>query len=216
MSRYLRILNIAVHQRAVASKAFYFTLLLSLMTGCSVKNPTYHDYTLVAATVSQESRVPSVLPDTLGVFPVNVVGWLDKKNITWSDGGVRLQTAVNDHWGEPLPELLTQAMVQNIRRQVRSSSWVSSGPWVRDKRPEVVAFIDVQSIVVVNRQLQMNVAWSLEGQDRKVITQREKVYALLLESGDSTQAYVRTLSQVWGLVANDMIQGFRLQKQEHN
>ena len=187
MSRYFRVLNLVLRHRA-ASKVFFVALLVSLMSGCSIKNPTYHDYALVPATISQESKVLLELPATLGVFPVSVAGWLDKKNITWSDGGVRLQTAVNDHWGEPLPELLTQAMVQNMRRQVRSSSWVSSGPWVRDKRPEVVAFIDVQSIVVVNGQLQMNVAWSLEGQDRKVITQREKVYTLLLESGDSTQA----------------------------
>ncbi|WP_419831376.1 PqiC family protein [Endozoicomonas atrinae] len=216
MSRYLRILNLVLHHRA-ASKAFFVALLVSLMSGCSIKNPTYHDYALVPATISQESKVLSELPATLGVFPVSVAGWLDKKNITWSDGGVRLQTAVNDHWGEPLPELLTQVMVQNMRSQVRSSSWVSSGPWVRDKRPDVVAFIDVQSIVVVNHQLQINVAWSLEGQDRQVIIQREKVYALLLESGDSAQAYVQTLSQAWGLVAKDMVQGYsRLRKQEHN
>lgn len=205
MSRYLRILNLVVCQRAVAAKAFFLIMLLS---GCSVKNPTYHDYTLVAATVSQEQTVLSDMPTTLGVFPVNVAGWLDKKTITWSDGGVRLQSSVNHHWGEPLPELLTQAMVQNLRQKVHSGSWVSSGPWVRDKRPEVVAFIDVQSIALVNRQLRISVAWLLEGQDRQVIAQREKAYTLPLESVDSTQAFVQTLSQVWGGVANDMLQGF--------
>lgn len=210
MSRYTRLLNRFMFNRTAALKAFTVTLILGLMVGCSVKNPSYYDYTLVAAPVLPEEKVRIDLPETLGVFPVNVAGWLDKKNITWSDGGVRLNTSVNDHWGEPLPELLTQAMVQNLRRQVDARSWVSSGPWVREKRPEVVAFADVHSITVVNHQLRVNVAWSLEGQDRKVIAQREKVYGLLLDKsldgGDFTQTYVQTLSRVWGLVTKDMIQ----------
>lgn len=204
MSRYLRILNLVMGQNAAAAKAFFLIILIS---GCSARNPSYHDYTLVAATVSQEQ---TVLPDTatLGVFPVSVVGWLDKKTITWSDGGVRLQSSANDHWGEPLPELLTQAMVQNLRQQVHSGTWISSGPWVRNKRPEVVAFVDVQSIALVDRQLRMNVAWSLEGQDQQVIARQERVYTLPLESDVSTQVLVQALSQVWGRVANDMLQAF--------
>ncbi|WP_257265863.1 PqiC family protein [Endozoicomonas sp. ONNA2] len=198
----LQIFNLVICHRAVAIGAF----LIMLLSGCAVNNPACQDYTLVAATVSQGQTVLS--PTTLGVFPVTVAGWLDKKNITWSNGGVLLQSSANDHWGEPLPDLLTQAMVQNLRQRVHSASWVSSGPWVRDKWPEVVAFIDVQSIAVVKRQLRISVAWSLEGQDRQVITHREKVYSLPLASVDSTQAFVQTLSQVWGRVANDMLQGF--------
>ncbi|USE34746.1 membrane integrity-associated transporter subunit PqiC [Endozoicomonas sp. SCSIO W0465] len=201
-------MNLVRRQSAAAKQAFCLILLLGLMAGCSVNNSVYHDYTLVAATVSQEQSVLSDLPPTLGVFPVSVAGWLDKKNITWSDGGVRLQSSVNNHWGEPLPELLTQAMIENLRQRVHSGSWVSSGPWVQDKRPEVVAFINVQSIAVVKRQLQMNVAWSLEGPNRQIIVQRNKVYTLSLEHDDSTQNYVQTLSQVWGAVADDMLQAY--------
>ncbi|MFK0571516.1 membrane integrity-associated transporter subunit PqiC [Endozoicomonas sp.] len=206
MSRYIRLLNLFMLKGSAALKAFSVTLMLSLMVGCSSTNPVYHNYTLVAAPASEEGKVHTALPATLGVFPVNVSGWLDKKNITWSDGGVRLKTFDNDHWGEPLPDLLTQSMVQNLRRQVRAQSWVSSGPWVRDKRPEVVAFIDVQSMSVVKHQLRVNVAWSLEGQDSKIIARKEKVYALLLDNSDSVQASVQTLSRVWGMVAKDMIQ----------
>lgn len=204
MSGYLGKLNIVMRHRT-AAKTFFLIILLS---GCSVNNSTYHDYTLVPARVSQAKKVNADMPATLGVFPVRVAGWLDRKNITWSEGDVRLQSSVNDHWGEPLPELLTQAMVQNLRKRVHSASWVSSGPWGQDKRPEVVAFIDVQSIALVNRQLRISAAWTLEGQDRQVIAQREKVYALSLESGDSTQAFVQALSQAWGVVAEDMIQGY--------
>lgn len=51
-------------------------------------------------------------------------------------------------------------------------------------------------------------AWSLEGQDQQVIARQERVYTLPLASDVSTQALVQTLSQVWGRVANDMLQGF--------
>ncbi|WP_419536836.1 PqiC family protein [Endozoicomonas sp.] len=206
MSHYPRLLHFFKLNRLAALKAVTGALILGLTVGCSTKNPTYRDYTLVASPASPDTMAIRGMPETLGVFPVNVSGWLDKKNITWSDGGVRLQTSVNDHWGEPLPELLTQAMVQNLRRQTGTQSWISSCPWTLDKRPEVVAFINVDSISVVNHQLRVSVSWSLEGLDKKVIAQREKVYALLLENGDSTQAYVQTLSRVWGLVAKDMVQ----------
>ena len=178
-------------------------LLVGLMTGCSTSSPAYQDYRLVAVPVSQQ--VPQGLPATLGVFPVKVAGWLDKKNITRSDGGVRLMTFENSHWGEPLPALLTQTMVQNIRSLSGPGTRVNSGPWGRDKRPEVVVFIDVQSISQVNQQLQVDVAWYLEGVDGKIISRQEKVYGLPLEGDDVVQANVQTLSRVWGRVAGDII-----------
>ncbi len=213
MSRYTRLFKrtVLLLENAVALKVIAITLILGLTAGCTSNSLVYHDYALTAVTgpqaaASKKSKTHTVLPVTLGVFPVNVPGWLDKKNITWSDGNVRLNTSDNDHWGEPLPALLTRAMVQNFRHLVESQSWVSSGPWVRDERPEVVVFIDVQSIEVVNHQLRVSVAWSLEGEGSKVMARRDKVYALLLENTDSVQNYVQTLSRVWGLVAKDVVQ----------
>lgn len=177
-------------------------VLISMLAGCSFKGSVYNDYTLIA--VSPTVAVRDGLPATLGVFPVTVPGWLDKNNIIWSSGGVLLQVSENSHWGEPLPDLLTQAMVNNLRRQAGSETWVSAGPWFGNERPEMVVFADVQSITVVNQRMQVSVAWTLEGREKRVIARQEKVYELP-DSGVSMQDSIRTLSQVWGLVAEDVI-----------
>ena len=178
------------------------TILLSMLTGCSSKGVVYNDYTLIAVAPTVTAR--DDLPATLGVFPVSVPGWLDKGNITWSDGGVLLQSHENDHWGEPLPELLTQAMIKNLRRQSGSQTWVSPGPWAGNQRPAVVVLAEVQSITVKEQQLQVGVVWMLEGDKHQVIAQQEKVYALP-DRAVSMPERIHTLSQVWGLVAEDVI-----------
>ena len=177
-------------------------ILLSMLSGCSSKGAVYNDYTLIAVAPTVTAR--DDLPATLGVFPVLVPGWLDKGNITWSDGGVLLQSHENEHWGEPLPELLTQTMIKNLRRQSGSQTWVSSGPWAGNQRPAVVVLAEVQSITVKEQQLQVGVVWVLEGDKHQVIAQQEKVYALP-DSAASMPERIHTLSQVWGLVAEDVI-----------
>ena len=177
-------------------------ILMSMLAGCSFRGTVYNDYTLIA--VAPTVTVRDDLPTTLGVFPVSVAGWLDKGNITWSDGGVLLQSHENDHWGEPLPELLTQAMVENLRRQSGSQTWVSSGPWIGNQRPAVVVLAEVQSITVKEQQLQVGVVWTLQGDKHQVIARQEKVYALP-DSAVSMPERINTLSQVWGLVAEDVI-----------
>ena len=178
-------------------------IMVSILPGCSSGGTVYKDYTLVAAAPVVATR--DGLPATLGVFPVSVPGWLDRGNITLSDGGVVLRTYENDHWGEPLPELLTQAMVENLRRQAGSKTWVSSGPWVGNQRPAVVVFANVQSIMAVQQQLQVSVAWTLQDSENQVTARQEKVYALAV-NGPSMQEKIETLSQVWGLVAKDVVE----------
>ena len=182
--------------------AAFFTVLV---LGCLSKNPSYQDYTLVTASELAKADIASQLPKTLGVFPVVISGWLDKKNITWSGDGVRLKSSSSDRWGEPLPELLTQTMVQNVRSQVGVRSWVSSGPWVYDKKPEIIIFSHVNAISIDDRILSMDLSWSLENQDKSIIAKREKTYSLAQEESETTQAYVKLLSQVWGLVAQDIV-----------
>lgn len=177
-------------------------IMVSILPGCSSGGAVYKDYALVAAAPVAAAR--DGLPATLGVFPVSVPGWLDRGNITLSDGGVVLRTYENDHWGEPLPELLTQAMVENLRRQAGSKTWVSSGPWVGNQRPAVVVFAKVQSIIALQQQLQVSVAWTLQDSENQVTERQEKVYALAV-NGPSMQEKIETLSQVWGLVAEDVV-----------
>ena len=177
-------------------------VLLSTLVGCSFNGPVYNNYTLVATSPVVTAR--DGLPATLGVFPVKVPGWLDKNNIIWSRGGVLLQVFENNYWGEPLPELLTQAMVNNLRRQAGSQTWVSVGPWFGNARPEMVMLVEVQSITVVDQQMQVSVAWTVQGNDNHIIVQQEKTYELP-DGGVSVQDSIETLSQVWGLVTEDVI-----------
>ena len=171
------------------------------LVGCKSTSTVYQNYIL--ATAPSDKRTP--LKTTMGVFPVEVAGWLDRKNITWSDGDVQLQSSIYSQWGEPLPLLLTQVMAQNLRRLAGLQTWVSTGPWTRDKRPAVVVLLQVQSLAVVGQQLQLSVAWTLEDKSGQQFAQRNKVYTLHKED-DSAHSLVVLLSQAWGQVAADLMQ----------
>ena len=215
-----------LNARRLFTKVMVVLTLAGILFGCASTNPSYKNYKLVMVsdktvpdkTVPDKTSLENaashhkVLPSTLGIFPVSVAGWLDKRHLVWSDGSVVLQRANFAYWGESLPTLMTKTMMQNMQQRLGSDVWISQGPWSRSQKPEVVARFDVQSIAVVDGSLQVSAAWTLENQAGERFVHQSKVYQTAVFKKGSKAAYVQALSHAWGLVATDIFESLSNRK----
>ena len=79
---------------------------------------------------------------SLGVGPVRLPGYLDRREIVTRVAENRFDLAEDDRWAEPLDENFTRVLAQNVSVLLGSDRIVAY-PWPLDKRPRYRVQIDV-------------------------------------------------------------------------
>ncbi|MDP0561210.1 MAG: ABC-type transport auxiliary lipoprotein family protein [Candidatus Endonucleobacter sp. (ex Gigantidas childressi)] len=180
----------------------FLGFVLFVLGGCG-SVPKYNYYTLQSIPREEVGSRSVMLSSniSLGLEPVMIPAWLDQKNLTFSDGAVRLIRHDYDRWMEPLSELLTRNMVQNLRYLTKSS--VTGGPWVRSARPEIIITVEINSIAVVNGVLRVDSFWKIHGSGREHQFEVEKVYLVPL-ARQGAGSFAVALSKSWGDMAKEI------------
>ena len=79
---------------------------------------------------------------SLGVGPVRLPGYLDRREILTRVSQSRLDVSQNDRWAEPLDENLTHVLAQNLSVLLGSDA-VISYPWPIAKGPDYRVTVEV-------------------------------------------------------------------------
>ena len=79
---------------------------------------------------------------SLGVGPVRLPGYLDRREIVMRVAQNRFDLSENDRWAEPLDENLTRVLAQNLSVLLRTDRIVVY-PWPMDKKPDYRVEIQV-------------------------------------------------------------------------
>jgi len=79
---------------------------------------------------------------SLGVGPVQLPGYLDRREIVTRVAQSRLDVSQNDRWAEPLDENLTHVLAQNLS-VLLGSDGVISYPWPIAKGPDYRVTVEV-------------------------------------------------------------------------
>ena len=128
------------------------TIALSLMslslTGCSSFFPkptpnsskTFVLFSPLPAAERQDSDHSKQI--SLGVGPVRLPGYLDRREIVMRATQNRFDLSENDRWAEPLDENLTRVLAQNLSILLRTDRIVVY-PWPIDKKPDYRVEIQV-------------------------------------------------------------------------
>ena len=170
-----------------------FGLLMTMvawLAGC-VSTPEYRYYSLRALTGSTTEMAPSgkLSGISVGVMPVQAPEWLDKENVSYSDGGYRLYQADFDRWGEPLPQIMTRVMMRNME-QLSTDIDVSVGPWDRSQQPIYMVSVEVLDLSVKNNLMTLEVRWDVkEGQKAAMKSSYDKIEQPLSDSGYEAIAF---------------------------
>ncbi len=135
--------------------------MMVLLAGC-VSTPEYRYYSLRALSGADKvAEVPQLSGVSVGIMPVQAPEWLDKENMSYSDGGYRLYQADFDRWGEPLPQIMTRVVMRNLE-QISPGLDVSVGPWNRSQQPEHMISIEVLDLAVKNNVLVLEARWEVK------------------------------------------------------
>jgi uncharacterized protein len=94
----------------------------------------------IEATERQNSDPSAQI--SLGVGPVRLPGYLDRREIVMRVGPSRFDLSENDRWAEPLDENLTHVLTQNLSILLGSDQIIPY-PWPLDQKPHYRVEIQV-------------------------------------------------------------------------
>lgn len=98
-------------------------------------------YYVLAAEVSAAAPARPAIPE-LGVGPVRLPAYLDRREIVTRAGAVRLEVASLDRWAAPLDELFADVLAEDLRAAVPARE-VLVWPWFAGTPPEWSVSVDV-------------------------------------------------------------------------
>lgn len=138
-------------------QCLFVLLLSSVLVGCASSVP-YRYYTLqpLAESLSSDFR------GSIGLASVVVPAWMDSSHLVYSDGAFQLRKLSQDRWGEPVDSSITRVLTQNLQR-MNPDADVFHGSWLRSQQPNVDVRIEIQNLVVMDRQLVLEVSWKQSG-----------------------------------------------------
>ncbi len=120
---------------------FSLNLLFALMlfaVGAGCKTPT--SFYVLSAEGAAPNRQGGI---GIGVGPVNLASYLDRKNLVMMEGGQKLLIAESHVWGGDLAEDISRVLAVNLGRGLNSGS-VRSYPWQTDAGLRYEMTVDIR------------------------------------------------------------------------
>tara|TARA_R110002049_G_scaffold57581_3_gene157718 strand:+ start:2488 stop:3093 length:606 start_codon:yes stop_codon:yes gene_type:complete len=127
--------------------------LALLLAGCGTSPPNNY-YLLSAHPFSAVSgETPSV-----GVGPIEIPAYLDRKSMVYNRQGNTLQVASLDLWAEPLVNGVERVMVLNLAGLLNTQD-VQSFPWHPQRAPQYGVKVNVLQLEASEQQVSLTAEW---------------------------------------------------------
>jgi uncharacterized lipoprotein YmbA len=145
------------------------------------------------ATERQDLDRPGQI--SLGVGPVRLPGYLDRREIVTRVAQNRFDLSDNDRWAEPLDENFTHVLAQNLS-VLLGSDRIITYPWPLDKRPRYRVQIDVFRFEVNSAgEAELTARWAVIDETGKEAPNLNESRLSRPAKDKSTDAYVAALSE---------------------
>jgi uncharacterized protein len=132
---------------------------------------------------------------SLGVGPVRLPGYLDRREIVTGVAQNGFDLSENDRWAEPLDENFTHVMAQNLS-VLLGSDQIISYPWPLDKKPRYRVQIDVSRFEVNSTgEAELTARWAVVDETGKQAPNLNESRLSRPEKEKSTAATVAALSE---------------------
>ena len=132
---------------------------------------------------------------SLGVGPVRLPGYLDRREIVTRIAQNRFDVSDNDRWAEPLDENFTHVLAQNLS-VLLGSDRIITYPWPLDKRPRYRVQIDVFRFEVNSAgEAELTARWAIVDVTNKQEPRFKESRFTRMPKENSTDASVAALSE---------------------
>lgn len=127
--------------------------LLLLLAGCGTSPPNEY-YRLTAMTgTTVNGQQPS-----LGVGPVTIPDYLQRKGMVYSDGDNRLQITSEHRWAEPLDRGIERVVSLNLSQLLNSDN-LRFFPWLSQDAPDYGVKVSVLELEVADGEALLVADW---------------------------------------------------------
>lgn len=104
------------------------SLIITLATACSFGGKTKSSQFYVLDAKSEKSSSDQLNNIALGVGPIAIPGYIDRPQMVTKTDTAELRLEEFARWAEPMDEMFTRTLAQNIR-SLTNSQQVHSHPW---------------------------------------------------------------------------------------
>jgi len=184
-------------------------IALSLLSGCSVILGTRNDpprlYVLTpTAPAAGGQAIGGNL--ALGVGPVDLPGYLDRRGLVTRVETNRVESSRNDLWAEPVGGAFKSVLEQDLRLRLPDVV-IRSFPWNQHATPDLAVAVAVTRFEATGAgTVELSARWTVRRPgERAVLVERDSAIVLPIAGGDAhADAMVSALSEALGGLADEI------------
>lgn len=191
--------------RVLRMKTVILVLLFTTLSACGASQPTR--YYLLTDIKSQIQSTPQSTELTIGVGPVIVPSYLERRELVSRDNSNKLNVAVYHEWAEPFQENVNRIIGENLARRLGTHR-IYHLPVKRSLRHSLT--IDYQLAVDFNTfekqaegEVVLNARWTILDSDKNELIIRQSEYSQM-PPGDDYTSQVATQSQLLGRLSDEI------------
>lgn len=182
-------------------------LVLSLQAGCSVLLGSRNDppRLYVLTSTPPAGSAPAVPDDlSLGVGPIALPGYLDRRGIVTRVEANRVEASRNDLWAEPVGGAFKSVLEEDLRLRLPDTV-LRAFPWPQGATPHLAVAVDVTRFEATSAGIvELRARWTLRAPgERTVLVERDSAITLPV-AGDDGDATVAALSEALGRLADEI------------
>lgn len=175
------------------------------LSACGTSQPT--KYYLLSAGAPDTARLPAQRELTIGVGPIILPPYLDRREMVSRSSSNELNVAIYHQWAEPLQENFSRVIGEDLGRRLATDRIVRL-PLKRSLRKSVV--IDYQVAIAVRRfekapdgSVVLNARWTILDNDKHELLLRRSDYTQVPAAEDYA-AQAAAQSQVLGRLSEEI------------
>ena len=180
-------------------------VLMAAVAGCGTSQPTR--YYLLSASAPASAHIAAQAELTIGVGPVLMPPYLDRRELVSRTGSNELSVAVYDQWAEPLEENFSRVVREDLGQRLATDRIIRL-PLKRSLRSALV--MDYQVAIAVRQfektpdgSVVLIVRWIIMDNDKNELVLRRSQYRQT-PAGDDYAAQAAAQSQVLGRLGEDI------------
>lgn len=182
----------------------FLTILIAatLLSGCGFTTPTFY-------VLSAEGNLPSGGSRSIGVGPVTLAEYVDRRNLVIQSGPHKIEAAESHLWAGDLDDSIARVIATNLGRRLGTGN-VRTYPWQRDSEIDYQVAIDIREFIAgEDGHARIEATWrvySLPGS--KLVASKTFIAREPVESEDY-EAVVAAQSRLLGKLSADIAAGIR-------
>ena len=181
------------------------SLLAILVAACSFGGKTKSSQYYVLDAKVEKSDSDKLSNIALGVGPISIPGYIDRPQIVTKTDTPKIQIQECARWAEPMDEMFTRALTQNIQiltksQQIYSHPWSNASEFKYRLQAKVIKFennLDGDALLIVH--------WALIGDTNSSEAMVKNTRYDVLSKGTDVSSNVNALNEAVAQFANDIV-----------